>query len=716
MPSLADVTADIDDSVMTTTSTLTTASKASKASKATKGKKATTSRTRKTRAKKDEAVEVHEVAPEEDEITAPPPPPNSGKGRKRASDEVEESAMTSAEAPAPKKRATKTRKARGSNATEVSQADNEMTDEPEPGKNPAAKKITKKAATTRKASSSRGTRKASVATTASAASPPPRIPDDDEIDRQLEADLDRPLGEDDEDILVDAHPETKRAAASRKKRASDKQDVSQEELLAHTATTDFAMFDPEPAQPTDEQIDADLHSMKDEMDVDQQEPQQEPEEEPEQEQEQELDQEPEPEPEPDEIKVPKKGRKAGTRKISKPTTTKKTKEVAESIVQPQSRMTAEAEEPDEIAEADVSFASNGTVVRNMSLGRASLSRVSLGSITSTLGTKLPAKRGRPPKKKESQESVEQPAEISAPVEAVVEPAPEATEVDETAPVPVAVPVPVPDDATKKRPSTGKRGRPPKKTQAPDVSSEGSTTVEAPVEPEPEAVRDEDEPAEASNQENLSAVTSSPRIPRKTVPVPKDSPFAIQPKADPAGLNPEPQLLGPPKTPGHQTSPVQSAKQATVSPSPSPQASDEENRPPSSRPGTTSSKASRMPLGELPVATPTRQTSVSPSKQPQKNVISGLQSTEQWSAVDLDLIFEEYYHDHERAGNGGLVDRFFAKGGELTDHERNMTVEEWIYYNAGQAEEKLKFECESMVMKFESEGTRAMRVLEGLVVE
>lgn len=702
MPSLADMSADVDDSVVTTASTMTTASKASKSAK---GKKATTSRARKTRAKKDEAVEVHEVEPEQDEKMDPPPPPKATKGRKRASVEVEESDMTNAEAPAPKKRATKTRKARGSSATEVSQADNEMTDDPELTRKPAAKKNTKKAATSRKAASSRETRKVPVATSTPTASPPPQIPDDDEIDRQLEADLDRSLEDDDEDMPVDADPETKRAAESRKKRASETQDISQEQLLAHTATTDFAMFDPEPVQPTDEQVEADLQSMKYEMEVDyqEQEPAPEPEQEP----------EPEPEPELDELKVPKKGRKAGARKVSKSTTTKKTKEVATSSEQPQPRMTAEAEEPDEIAEADVSFASNGTVVRNMSLGRASLSRVSLGSITSTLGAKPPAKRGRPPKKKLSQDSVEQPAEILAPEEAVVEPAPEAPEAGEE---PTPMPAPAPDEATKKRPSTGKRGRPPKKTQTPDANSQDPTSVETSAEPEPEAVQDEVETAEASSQENLSTVSSSPRIPRIPVPAPKDSPFAIQPRSAPAGQDPEPQLLAPPKTPGHQTSPAQSAKQATISPSPSPQASDEENRPPSSKPGTTSSKAKRMPLGELPVATPTRQTSVSPSKQLQKNVIGGLQSTEQWSAVDLDLIFEEFYHDQENVGTGSIMDRFFAKGGELTDHERNMTVEEWVYYNAGQAEEKLKFECESMVMKFESEGTRAMRVLEGLVVE
>lgn len=672
MTSVADMTADIDDSVLTTASNMTTASKASK--RTTKSKKATTSRAKKTRAKKNEAVEVHEVEVEQEENVSAPPPSKPVKGRKRSSDEMEDSVLTVAEAPAPKKRATKTRKAQGSNATEVSQADTEMLDAPEPTKKAASKKTARKASGTRKASA-RSTRKASLATTRSTASPPPRIPDDDEIDRQLQADLERTLDNEEEGVIADADPETKRAAASLKDQNAQ-QVASQEDLLAHTATTDFAMFDPAPAEPTDEQIEADLQSMRDEMGVEPKEP------------------------EPEEIKVSKKGHKAGTRKASKQTTTKKAKKVAAPVEQPQSRMPAEAEEPDEIAEADVSFASTGTVVRK------SLSRTSLSSINSTTTAK--PKRGRPPKKKVSQDPIEVSAEAAAGSGPAVEPAPEIPKADDE-------PNPVPVEVTKKGANAGKRGRP-KKMQAPVTSSEETRMiVKTPAEPEPEAVQLQTETQKASIQETFSNAGGSPRIARKPVPIPKDSPVATQRKNIPSAPVPASQLLAHPKTPRHHTSPVQSAKQATVSPSPSPQTSDAENQPPSSKPGTTSSKAKRMPLGELPVATPTRQMSVSPSKQ-QQNVIGGLQSSEQWTAVDLDTIFEEYYHNQDSMGSADPTGRFFAKGGELTDQERNMTVEEWIYHNAGQAEQKLKFECESMVMQFESQGTRAMRVLEGLVAE
>jgi len=67
-------------------------------------------------------------------------------------------------------------------------------------------------------------------------------------------------------------------------------------------------------------------------------------------------------------------------------------------------------------------------------------------------------------------------------------------------------------------------------------------------------------------------------------------------------------------------------------------------------------------------------------------------------------------------NGDDVDGYLRRGGQLTTPEKNMSVEEWIYHNAGQAEQRLKHECEAMVSAFEREGTRAMRVLEEVVVD
>ncbi|KAG8167291.1 hypothetical protein KVR01_002980 [Diaporthe batatas] len=680
LTSLADVTADIDDSVLTTASTMTTASKGAK--KATKGKKGpTTTKTRKTRAKKDEAVEVPEDQPEQEAAPAPPSPAKPARGRKRSSEELEDAVLTNAEAPAPKKRA-KTRKARGSTATEASSVDTDMVDAPEPPK----KSVVRKA---RKASDTRKTPGAQLArelSTASADSPGPvAVPSDSEIDRQLEADLERPLS-DDEDILAD--PDIKKKTASRVK-VEAKNDYNEDEPLAHTATADFAMFDPAPAEPTDAQVDADLKAMEDEMDVDQK-------------------------AEAEQMVVPKKGRKAGTRKVSKQTAAKKSEEPALPVLseQPQSRMDAEAEEPDEIAEADVSFGSNGTVVRKSlgrtSLGRTSLGRTSLGSVVSTTSTKGPAKRGRPPKKPKVSEAVKSEATPTAGPTAATGHTTEPTDVE-------SAPALVPADGTTKRTSTGKRGRPPKNPKPLEVGPEMPPPHQASVEPKPQNIVTDVQVESATVQESFSAAASSPRIARKPVPAPKDSPFAIRKDEPSTSTSTSNVLAVPPKTPRHNASPAQSAKQATISPSPSPQASDAENRPPSSKPNTASSKGKRIPPVSLPTAvTPSRQMSpskqLSPSKQ---HAIGSLQSTEPWTAVDLDSVFGGFQNDQE--DTHGAADRFFSKGGELTEQERNMTVEEWIYYNAGQAEQKLKFECESMVMAFEKEGTRAIRALEGLVV-
>lgn len=55
----------------------------------------------------------------------------------------------------------------------------------------------------------------------------------------------------------------------------------------------------------------------------------------------------------------------------------------------------------------------------------------------------------------------------------------------------------------------------------------------------------------------------------------------------------------------------------------------------------------------------------------------------------------------------------ARTGNVTSPEKNMTVEQWIKYNAEMAETKLKADCERMVNVFEEAGQRAMRSVEGI---
>lgn len=157
---------------------------------------------------------------------------------------------------------------------------------------------------------------------------------------------------------------------------------------------------------------------------------------------------------------------------------------------------------------------------------------------------------------------------------------------------------------------------------------------------------------------------------------------------------------------------------------SPQSSDAENHPPSSRPSlnkktptplsaaaqakqATPRTTTRIPLAETTVSrTPLQRTS--PSKH--SNTISGLQSAAPWTAVDLDDL--SLFAKDENGLEEALQK---AKDEGLTSPEKKMTVEEWIMFNAQRAEERLKKECEGMVGVFEREGGRAMRALEGIKV-
>lgn len=123
-----------------------------------------------------------------------------------------------------------------------------------------------------------------------------------------------------------------------------------------------------------------------------------------------------------------------------------------------------------------------------------------------------------------------------------------------------------------------------------------------------------------------------------------------------------------------------------------------------RPATPRSAATRIPLAATTPRT-------SPSK---RNIIAGLQSSQPWTAVDLDIIFLKSPGAAENDTGSMLLNAMDkAKSGELTSPEKKMTVEEWIRYNAELAERKLRNECERMVNSFEKAGMRAVGALEGV---
>lgn len=572
-----DATAGPQDSILTTTSTMAQGKK-------TKGKKSSAPKNTKggrKKAKKDD-VSVAGEAEDEHASEAEPAPAKSTRGRKRGSEAVEDSVISTKSGPAAKKRATKTR---GSVATDSSMA-SEDTAVPE---------------TTKSSASSKGrpskTRKASAASNVSLMSVqdhPEEFPDDDEIERQLEADLERQLTED--EFVYEYHHKADKVSPKPQRKASQQKSAA------------YAMFDPAPSEAGESEIEDELNGLQNAMDMD----------------------------EPDEIHVPKKGGKAGTaRKASKQSKAKKAKEPSPSPL-PSSDPAEEPYETEDAATEDAcSVASDDTVVKNDE------------TVHSSAGGRGQA-RSR---------SLSAGSEDSVDVVSYVE--------DDETPV--------------------KRGRRPKKAE----QSRESTA-------EPDDQIDAEYADEVESEVNDDLMTS----PGGEVQIAED-PVETSPLRDESHLSVE----EPPSTPGHGISPAQSAKQAAVSPSPSPQSSDAENQPPSSRPSETATtkRTALAPLAE----TPSR---MSPSK---RNIMAGLQSKTPWTAASLEAIFGT---PRGKADKENGAEQFLKQGKELTSPEKNMTVEEWIYFNAGEAEKKLKYECEKMVSVFEGEGTRAMNVLEGLSVE
>ncbi|KAL9599222.1 MAG: hypothetical protein Q9219_004003 [cf. Caloplaca sp. 3 TL-2023] len=142
---------------------------------------------------------------------------------------------------------------------------------------------------------------------------------------------------------------------------------------------------------------------------------------------------------------------------------------------------------------------------------------------------------------------------------------------------------------------------------------------------------------------------------------------------------------------------------------SPQSSDIENQPPSSRPS-----ALRPPL--LSQTSPSVQNArlpliaTTPTASPSKRNISRLQTTVPWEPVDFERIFGSPSADKENIPEGAME----ALKHGLSSPEKRLTVEEWIRLNAKRGEENFRADCERIVGRFEGEGVRALRTLEGIV--
>lgn len=764
-PSIADTTmgtATADDSIMTTASTMTQGG-----SKKPRAKKATTAKGKKTKAKKAEPAEsVEEPAPEPDVVPEPepvaepvveeepisttptkPPPKRATRGKKRGSEAVDESTMLVYEAPKAKKRATRKDSSVTVESSIMEPSEAEMTDILEPAPKKGA---SKKGKPMRKASKSTAST-TSTASIASLRATANDFPDDDEIERQLEADLERLT--DDDEIMADSDSE--RSKAKIKERRESERSMQN--------SSHYAMFDPAPREVDDA-------DMEDELDEMQRASEEKPGEE----------REPSPEP----LRVPKKGRKAGPGKAAKQTKTKKAKEptpppeepVDEEMRDPSAiEDTIQAELRDEHhdeldEEHDVSRGSTDTVVkknapaRSSSLAKRGRGRPSQASVQSQESDEFvdvleefekteEEVKAEEPERPVAKRGRGRPSKISTasqdPVKAV-EPKGEPAQ-------PVVPP--------KKR----ARGRPSKASleaaarviedsemieeddnqETSEMVAKEESVAEVSETVEPPKKRGRGRPskatAQATGQANSAVAASKPaskvaeapakrgrgRPPKKSLEAQKPSAAVEVPESDDLMASmvedgqsdePEPQLVSThavssspvrsvrepahyPSTPGTVPSPAPSAAQAALSPSQSPQFSDAENEPPSSKPSN-SNKTSRIALA--PVAH--SPSCSSPSK---RNIMAGLQTSAPWTSIDLDGVLGTPGAKDKENSN---VERLLRMGKELTSPEKKMTVEQWVYFNAGEAEKMLKHQCEAMVSRFESEGTRAMNALEGLIAE
>ena len=153
--------------------------------------------------------------------------------------------------------------------------------------------------------------------------------------------------------------------------------------------------------------------------------------------------------------------------------------------------------------------------------------------------------------------------------------------------------------------------------------------------------------------------------------------------------------------------------STPRPALSPQSSDAENQPPSSLPSTQRpplllQSPSKSQSTQVPLAPTT------PTASPSRGTCSRLQTTHPWTMVDLEQIFQGTPAPDKENNPFVFEDPKLGAHNALTSPDKKLSLEQWIHSNAQAGEERLRNECERMVGKFESEGMRALKALEGIV--
>lgn len=141
-------------------------------------------------------------------------------------------------------------------------------------------------------------------------------------------------------------------------------------------------------------------------------------------------------------------------------------------------------------------------------------------------------------------------------------------------------------------------------------------------------------------------------------------------------------------------------------------------------GLRETRASSMDMSSLPADLPVGTPKRTP---PMMSEADEPRETMAWKPADIDALFSSQEEAHGFMNDilidSGL-DNIEAAGltperlyelvlAGLTDHEKGMTIEQWVLYNAKRGEEKLRMACEQQILAFEAEGRRAMAVLEGI---
>ncbi|KAL8842921.1 MAG: hypothetical protein Q9170_000325 [Blastenia crenularia] len=213
---------------------------------------------------------------------------------------------------------------------------------------------------------------------------------------------------------------------------------------------------------------------------------------------------------------------------------------------------------------------------------------------------------------------------------------------------------------------------------------------------------------ASNMEPSQALSTEAEQPVGVLPVIMDNHQVVAGIATPADSQ---SLDGGRKTPERPPSSRTPAPSAHETPKRlfSPQSSDAENQPPSARPLALRPPVVNLTPSKTQVA-PIAVIATTPIASPSTRNIHRLQTTLPWDSINFDRVFTSPLAEKEST----LEWRTKSVEQGLPSPEKKLTVEEWIRWNARRGEEKLREDCEKLVGKFESEGVRALKALEGIV--